>query len=99
MDQESSILIRFHDRAHAHFDAHCKRFDQDAALIDRQHDENRFRELKETHVRNFKRELEQEADRLISQSGHRYREQDSGRQLHQLIRDYLHRFVQKVNNL
>lgn len=99
MENEASIYVAFHNKAGQLYTSLLNRFEDHCLTFNRRNDEYRFRELKEKYINSLKQELQHEASLLLQKYSYGSQLRETDQQLNYYIKDYLHRFVQKVNNL
>jgi hypothetical protein len=93
------MQVQFHNKANALFFTLYQSFHGATESIDRRTDENRFQQSKRNYVATMKTELELLAGNLLHANKEEMRSTDISRIFQQFIKDYLHRFVQKINAL
>jgi len=93
------MQIEFHNRASAMFSSVYQGFEMAVANVSRRSEEYKFQQLK----RQFAGTLEGELDKVAKDVLNKYKNEEQVNQMdqmfHQFIRDYLHRFIQKINDL
>jgi hypothetical protein len=93
------ISIAFHNRAREVFFSLYRDFKNSISSVDRKHDENSFRQLREKYVNALQQELESFARETVD----RYKTTKGIDQLNQNLRhfiaDYTNQFVQKIRSL
>jgi hypothetical protein len=93
------IQVEFHNKASEIFFTFFNAFEKEVSAIDRNKQEFDFQKLKKEYVASFERELHSTAKTILT----RHKTQLSSPEIDPMIRhfitDYLHRFVQKVNDL
>jgi hypothetical protein len=90
------IQIEFHNRANAIFFIRLEEFDLAVRSLDRQSREFRFQEIKDTHIRRLKQQLEDCALTLMREYRHNRHEGELSQNLQHYIGQYLYFFMQKT---
>jgi uncharacterized protein YbgA (DUF1722 family) len=90
----ASIYIDFHNQANQSFFLLEKDFLSVTEEINRDQEEFRFQQLKKDYVNELKQQLEISAQELMKKNGLTH---TTGQEFNDLIREYLYRFVQKIN--
>lgn len=94
-----NIQVEFHNKANEIFFSFFEAFTNHSSGIDRRLNEYAFQEMKKKYVSSLEQELQSTAKTILM----RHRDQKQSRQvdpmLRQFVRDYLYRFVQKINAL
>jgi len=93
------MQVEFHNRANEKLFSVYHAFENSISAISRRSEEFRFQQMKKQYAAALEQELHAIARGiLVHYKGEKQiREVDS--MFHQFIQDYLHRFVQKVNDL
>ena len=90
----ASIYIDFHNQANQSFFALEKDFLAATEKINRDKEEFLFQQLKKDYVNELKHQLEMSAQELMKRNG---LTKTTGQEFTDFIKEYLHRFVQKIN--
>lgn len=90
----AKLYIDFHDQANGCFFSLEKDFLAASEKLDREQEEFRFQQLKKDYVNDLKHQLEMTAQELMRRNG---LTQATGQDFQDFIKEYLHRFVQKIN--
>ena len=90
----TGIYIEFHNEANHSFFSLEKAFLAAIENLNREQEEFRFQQLKKDYVNQLKHELEISAQELMKRKG---QHPATGHELNDFIKEYLHRFVQKIN--
>lgn len=88
-----SLYVQFHNRANELFQQACYTFDLATGNINRKVEEYRFQQIKTEHIRSLEKNLGECAASLLTN----IHAAEASQTLQQFIRDYLHRFVQKID--
>ena len=93
------MQVEFHNRATDRLFAMYQTFKNATSNLNRRTEEFRFQQLKKLYAATMEQELQVIAKDILER--HRDEKQIKGVDLmfHQLIKDYLHRFIQKVKDL
>ena len=94
-DNTASTYITFHNQASHSFFLLEKDFIASAGKLNRQKEEFRFQQLKSDYVNKLKYRLEECAQELMSRN---HLAGSTGQNFNDFIKDYLFRFVQKINS-
>jgi hypothetical protein len=90
----ASTYIDFHNQANASFFSLEKAFLVASEKVNRDKEEFRFQQLKKDYVNELKHQLEMSAQELMKRNG---LAQATGHEFNDFIKEYLYRFVQKIN--
>jgi len=90
----ASIYVDFHDQANQSFFSLEKDFLAASEKVNRELEEFRFQQLKKDYVNALKHELEMNAQELMKRKGLTLA---TGQEFNDFIKEYLYRFVQKIN--
>jgi glutamyl-tRNA reductase len=94
----NEMLTQFHDQAKDYFFSLHKEFESFTRSIDRQKEEFRFQQSKKQFAATMKRQLESLASGVLLSNKESQQSPKMNHLLQQLIKDYLHRFIQKINS-
>lgn len=92
--KNASIYIDFHHQANKSFFSLEENFLMASEKVNREEEEFRFQQLKKDYVNELKQQLEMSAQELMKRSG---LTNATGQEINDFIKEYLHRFVQKIN--
>lgn len=90
----ASTYIDFHNKANQSFFSLEKDFLDASEKINREEEEFRFQQLKKDYANELKHQLEMSAQELMQRNG---LTSATGQEMNEFIKEYLHRFVQKIN--
>jgi hypothetical protein len=90
----ASLYIDFHNQANQSFFLLEKDFLSVTEKINRDEEEFRFQQLKKDYVNELKQQLEISAQELMKKNG---LTPATGQEFNEFIKEYLYRFVQKIN--
>jgi hypothetical protein len=90
----ASLYIDFHNQANQSFFLLEKDFLSVTEKINREEEEFRFQQLKKDYVNELKQQLEISAQELMKKNG---LTPATGQEFNEFIKEYLYRFVQKIN--
>jgi hypothetical protein len=99
LDGKEQIKLEFHNRARANFFSVYHTFEDVVSNVSRRNDEFRFQQLKRQYAVTLEQELQLIAKDILNKYKNERQLNAIDQMFHQLIKDYLHRFVQKVNDL
>ena len=91
------MQVEFHNKATEIFFSFFNAFETEAAGINRHTHEFDFQKLKKKYVASFDQNLQSIAKSILTNHKGERQVSEIDQGIHQLIRDYLHRFVQKIN--
>jgi glutamyl-tRNA reductase len=95
----NEMQVEFHNEANRRFSSLYHGFEKAVSNISRRNEEFRFQQLKKQHVIILERELQKIAKDILMKYRNEKQVNEIDQLFHQFIKDYLHRFVQKVNDL
>lgn len=90
----ANIYIDFHNQANQSFFSLEKDFLAASEKVNREQEEFRFQQLKKDYANELKHQLEMCAQELMKRNG---LTQLTGQEFQDFIKEYLYRFVQKIN--
>ena len=99
LDGKEQIKVDFHNRATSIFFSVYHTFEKTVSNISRRNDEFRFQQLKRQYAVTLESELQLIAKDILESCKSERQLNDIDQMFHQLIKDYLHRFIQKINDL
>jgi hypothetical protein len=94
-DKSTSAYIEFHNKANQFFFLLERDFLAAAEKVNREKEEYRFQQLKKNYVNVLKQQLEVSSQELIQKNG---LARATGQNFNGFIKEYLYRFVQKINS-
>jgi hypothetical protein len=92
------IQQEFHDKAREVFFAMLHAFQDASSKIDRNKSEYMFQQLKKQYTVSFEKELQDIGHAVLNKYHGSSQAQAIDPALHQFIKDYLHRFNQKITD-
>lgn len=98
-DGHEQIQIEFHNKATAVFFSVCRAFEESVSHVSRRKEEYKFQQLKKQFAEALDLELQVIARDVLVKYRNENQVKEMDQMFHQFIKDYLHRFVQKVNDL
>ena len=93
------MQIEFHERAAAVFFTVYHAFEAATSGLDRTGEEYKFQQVKKQFALTLQAELGKIARDVLTKHQGEKRVSETDQTLHQFIKDYLHRFVQKINDV
>lgn len=93
------MQVEFHNRANAVFFSIHRAFEQSVSSVSRRNEEYKFQQLKKQHAEAMERELQKIAKEILAKFKNEKQLDEMEQIFSRFIKDYLHRFVQKVNDL
>jgi hypothetical protein len=98
-NSKEQMQVEFHHRSNDKLFAVYQAFQHATSNVSRRSEELSFQQLKKRYAATLEQELRAIAKEILD----RYRDEkqikEVGLLFHQFIRDYLHRFIQKINDL
>ena len=95
----NQIQVEFHKKATDRFFSIFHAFEIAVSQINRKSEEFRFQQLKKQYVSSMEVELTDIAENILKDNYGEKQVNDIDQLFHRFIKDYLHRFVLKVNEL
>ena len=95
----NQIQVEFHKKATDRFFSIFHAFENAVSQINRRNEEFRFQQLKKQYVSTMEVELKDIAEIILKDNNGEKQVNDIDQLFHRFIKDYLHRFVLKVNEL
>jgi RNA recognition motif-containing protein len=95
----NEMQIEFHDKANARFISVNSGFDTAVSNVSRRNQEFQFQELKKQYATLLEQELQMIAKDILVKYRNEKQVNEMDQIFHHFIKAYLHRFVQKVNDL
>lgn len=93
------MQIEFHDRASAVFFSVYHAFEMAVANVSRRKEEYKFQLLKKRYAGTLENELAKLAKEVLKKFKNEKQVNAMDQMFQQFIKDYLHRFVQKINDV
>ena len=91
------MRVEFHNTANSDFFSIYKAFEKAAGGLNRDKDEYRFQEIKKQYALLLEERLRSAANHILGKYASEKQSREIGQLFNQFIKEYLHRFVQKVN--
>jgi hypothetical protein len=91
------INIEFHNRANTQFFFACNNFQTAIKTIDRVKEEFLYQQIREKHIKTLQQQLTMLAKEIIKTNQDHKQLNQVDQNLQHFLKEYLHRFVQKVN--
>ena len=91
------MQVEFHNRAKEKLFLAYRSFQNTVSRLSRRTEEYRFQHLKQQHTATMEQELRSIAKDILDKNKCEKQSREVDQMFHQLIRDYLHHFIQKVN--
>ena len=93
------MQVEFHNKASAIFFSVYQGFEMAVANVSRRSEEYKFQQLKRQFAGTLEGELDKVAKDVLKKYKNERQVNEMDQMFHQFIRDYLHRFIQKINDL
>jgi|SRR5689334_19178748 hypothetical protein len=94
-----TMQVEFHEKATARFFSIYNSFEKDVSNVSRRKKEFRFQELKRHYALTMEQELQAIAREILERNKNERQVSGMDQMFHSFIKEYLHRFIQKVNDL
>ena len=94
----NQIQVEFHKKATDRFFSIFHSFEKAVSHINRRNEEFRFQQLKQQYASTMEAELQGIAEAILKDNNGEKQVKDVDQLFHQFIKDYLHRFILKVND-
>jgi TRAP-type mannitol/chloroaromatic compound transport system substrate-binding protein len=98
-NDKEQMQVEFHNRATASFFSIYHTFEEAISNVSRRSNESRFQQLKKQYAVTLERELQITAKDILMKYRNEKQMKEMDQMFHQFIKDYLHRFIRKVNDL
>jgi hypothetical protein len=98
-ESREHIQVEFNNKASQTFFSYFHSFEKDVASVSRKTHEFDFQKLKKSYVSSLEQELKSIARDILQNHKSESPGSDIGPLLQQLMKEYLHRFVQKINEI
>lgn len=98
-NDSNKMQVEFHNRANEKFFVVWQAFENATSNVSRRTEEYRYQQLKKQYTTTLEQELRLVAKEILMQYRNEGRVTLIDPAFQQFIKDYLHRFIQKVNNL
>jgi hypothetical protein len=92
------MQVEFHDKANELFFSLYRAFESASLNLNRRTEEYKFQQLKKQFAETMDKELQTVANDILVSHKHELQSREMNQMFHQFIKDYLNRFVQKVNS-
>lgn len=93
------MQVEFHNKARPMFFSIYHSFESSASNVSRRTEEYKFQQLKKQHAELMERELQIIARDVLNKFKNEKQVNEMDQMFHQFVKDYMHRFIQKVNDL
>jgi glutamyl-tRNA reductase len=93
------MRVEFHNGASQVFFSVYHAFEQAVVNVSRRNEEFRFQQLKKQYAATLEKELEHLAKEILDKYRNERQVNEIDQMFHQFAKDYLHSFVQKINDL
>jgi hypothetical protein len=94
----NQMQVEFHKKATDRFFSIFHDFEHAVSHVNRRNEEYRFQQLKLQYASTMEAELNRIAEYILKENNGERRVNEIDQLFHQFIKDYLHRFILKVNN-
>ncbi|HEX4852495.1 MAG TPA: hypothetical protein VFV08_16885 [Puia sp.] len=96
---KQQIQVEFHNRSNDKLFEVYQAFQYATSNLSRRTEELNFQQLKKRYAATLEQELRAIAKEILDRYGDEKQIKEVSLLFHQFIRDYLHRFIQKINDL
>lgn len=93
------MQVDFHNKAKEKFFSVYNAFENAISNLNRKKEEYKFQQTKKQYAATLELELQDIAKNVLSRHENKKQPGELDQLFHQFIKDYLHRFVQKINAL
>jgi len=93
------MQVEFNGKATSVFFSIYRGFETAVANVSRRRDEYKFQQLKKQYATTMEHELQEIARELLVKHKNEKQLSEMDQMFKQFIKDYMHRFIQKVNDL
>lgn len=93
------MQVDFRNKATAVFFSVYRSFENSVAGVSRRNEEHRFQQLKKQYAVSLEQELQIVAKGILSKYQNEKQADEMDQMFHHFIKEYLHRFIQKINDL
>lgn len=93
------MQTEFHNKANAAFFSVYHAFENAISAVSRRREEYKFQQLKKQYSITLEQELQIAAKDILAKYRNAKQVNEMDQMFSQFIKDYLHRFIQKVNDL
>jgi len=98
MSGNEQMQVDFHNKAAGIFFSVYRSFEKSVSNISRRNEEFKFQQLKKQYAEALERELQIAAKEVLTKFRNENQMKEMDQIFHRLIKDYLHRFVQRIND-
>jgi len=98
-NDKEQMQVEFRGKATTAFFTHYHGFETAVSNVSRRNDEYRFQQLKKQYAATMEQELQTIAKDVLAKHRNEHQSNEMDQMFGQFIKDYLHRFIQKVNDL
>jgi hypothetical protein len=98
-NDKEQVQVEFHNKANAMFFSIYHTFEHAVSGLSRRNEEYRFQQLKKQYAVSLEQELQTIAKHILMDHKYGRDVNEIDPVFHQFIKDYLHRFIQKINDL
>ncbi|PWT95149.1 MAG: hypothetical protein C5B52_18365 [Bacteroidetes bacterium] len=99
IDDKEKMQVEFHNRSNDKLFAVYQAFQYATSNVSRRTEEVSFQQLKKNYAAALEQELQAIAKEILHRNRNERQIREVGILFNQFIRDYLHRFIQKINDL
>lgn len=92
-----NMQATFHTKASEVFFTYYNDFEKESFAVNRGEEEYQFQQLKKKYVTSLEQQLQLLAQSILNKNKEEKQADNISPLFHQAIKDYLHRFVQKIN--
>ncbi|HEY6954411.1 MAG TPA: hypothetical protein VI385_04160 [Flavisolibacter sp.] len=96
---KEQMQVEFNGKATSVFFSIYRGFETAVANVSRRRDEYKFQQLKKQYATTMEHELQEIARELLVKHKNEKQLSEMDQMFKQFIKDYMHRFIQKVNDL
>ena len=98
-NSKEQMQVEFHNKANTTFFSVYHSFETSVSKVSRRNEEYKFQQLKKQYVEVMEHELQIVAKNILAKFRNEKQVKEMDQMFHRFIKDYMHRFIQKVNDL
>lgn len=96
---KEQMQVEFHNKASVTFFSVCHAFEQSVSSVSRRNEEFKFQQLKKQYAVTMERDLQSTAKEILAKFKNEKQLDEMEQIFARFVKEYLHRFIQKVNDL
>lgn len=96
---KEQMQVEFHNSANNKFFSIYHSFETAVSSVSRRNEEYKFQQLKKQYAEGMEHELQIIASNILAKFQNEKQVREMDQMFHQFIKDYIHRFIQKIDDL